>query len=125
MSEQFNFWFGLISIIAGAIFLIWLAKKFWTYIKIFCMWFKSSFEENGKSSAKKITAFWFVVVVTVLEMRYLWYNIRSDDPDKFKILMEMINSDLIFIGACLGIKAITEIASKMGKKTETDTTAQP
>lgn len=108
------------------VLIIFFAKKIWPTIIEFKKWIKTSFEEGGKASAKKITAFVFSGVVVVLELRYLWYSMRTEQADRFQYLMDIINSDLLFIASLLGIKAVTEIASKMGKKTtEPEQPVQP
>ena len=120
-----SFWLGLGIIAVAGFLVIWAIRAARHQIAGFFSWIKRSFEENGNASAKKISAFWFVVLVTVLQLRYLWYSMRTEDADRFEHLMDIIYADLFFIGACLGIKALTEIAGRFGKQPAEPPPQQP
>ena len=109
MSEQFNFWFGLAIIIAGSILLIWLGKKFWLHIKGFALWLKPSFEENGKTSSKKISAF---VVMTMVVIGHIAYFKSAFLNNDFSLILELFIIDFGYIATSLGIGAYTKMIEK-------------
>ena len=70
----------------------------------------SSFDNETKGfSGRKLTAFWLVIVVTWLHYNYV---------DK-SIVVDVIQTDLVFIAVCLGLVTVQQIVDfKNGKRNE-------
>ncbi len=58
-------------------------------------------ETPGKSSAPKLTTFWFVILVTILHLWWLHHAMRTND---FILLPEILYTDCATIITLLGMK---------------------
>lgn len=71
---------------------------------------------SGGASARKLSAFWFVMVVTILEFIYTIKCLRSDK--ELVYLLDMIWADLIFAATALGFTLVKGTTAN-NKKDET------
>jgi hypothetical protein len=70
-------------------------------------WIAGSFEYNGKSSSRKLSAFWMVLLTTYMEFRF----------GSEATLIELVSINLLAVLVLLGIVTIHDIAAlKNGSK---------
>ncbi len=65
-------------------------------------------DQPGKSSAPKLSAFWFVILVTILHFWWLHHSMTSGD---FTLLPEVMYTDCATIITLLGLKVWERVKS--------------
>jgi hypothetical protein len=79
-------------------------------------WIAGSFEYNGKSSSRKLSAFWMLILTTYMELRF----------GSEATLIELVSINLCAVLILLGIVTIHDIAAlKNGNNQQTDPNQPP
>ena len=81
-------------------------------INNFITYIQGAFDTHSKSaSARKLSAFWMVMLVSVLEVTYVIRTINNGG--ELSYITHMIDADLLFIGSLLGMTTVEKF--KKGK----------
>lgn len=72
-------------------------------------WFLSAFDTatKGGASARKLSAFWVVVLITFLHLIYLRSERKS--AGDFELLPSILIVDYVFIALCLGMVTVEQL----------------
>ena len=75
-------------------------------------WLLSAFDTttNGGASGRKLSAWWMVMVVTMLELLYTYKCFKHDK--ELTYLPEMIYADLAFAATALGLTLVDKFKKK-------------
>lgn len=98
----------VLSIIILALF-IYLCVRAYKEGRKVLDWAKQSLESDGRASARKISAMWMMVLVTIAHSAWLKKAFMEND---FSLLSTMVTIDLGFIALCLGLKTAETIFTK-------------
>lgn len=90
-------------------------------MKNFLKYLQSSFDTHSKgASARKLSAFWVVVLITMLHVWWLRHAYRKED---FSLLMSILTLDFGFVALALGLTTFETITKLKNKKDESNTPA--
>jgi hypothetical protein len=88
----------------------------------FIKWLLSTFRNGSDiASARKITAFWMVVILTT-PIEYTWL-VWATKHNEFSMLLAVITANLSFAGSCLLLTTWQNVKQGNGKESSDDNSA--
>jgi hypothetical protein len=86
-------------------------------IERFITFIQSSLDTHSAgASARKLTAFWITMLLSIVEISWLWYAIKKDD---FGLLVEVLIANMTYGASLLGLTTWQSV-KETNKKEKTD-----
>lgn len=86
----------------------------------FILYIQSAFDTHSAgASARKLSAFWIIMLITALHLSYFRYQYTKDG--EYKLLIEILIIDYCFVALALGLTTIETIMKLKNGNTQRET----